>query len=232
MITAVVTRCVQRTPALNHTAQPTTTTKVTPSRRVNRVSLGCLSSAASAGGGGSTPASGSVASLSRPMDLQSTRMANSTTNGSDGVRFSWKGRSHVWSPDQRGRKVLNTAMNQPSPSPPSSARGRLTSFPTAAAATAITTSVKKSVARIELNLGAISTPARPAKVLDRAQANADTRSALIPLNSVMRGLSTTALMARPSMVNRNRAPRSRVPARARAIMASSSRLKRYTPNGS
>ena len=123
-------------------------------------------------------------------------------------------------------------MNQPRLSPPTSARGRLTSFPTAAAATAITTSVKKSVELSELKRGAISTPAIPANVLDRAQANAEVRSALIPLSSVMRGLSTTARMARPSMVKRNSAPSSSVPASATAIMASSSRLNRYTPKGS
>ena len=66
----------------------------------------------------------------------------------------------------------------------------------------------------------------PANVLDRAQANAETRSALMPLNSVIRGLSTTARMDRPIIVKRNRAANSSVPASATAIMATSSRLKR------
>ena len=142
MITAFVTRLIQRTSARNHTTNPTTVTKNTPNSRVNIVSLGWRSRAANAGGGGSTPARGSDASRCRPTARQSTRMANSTTNGSDGVRFSWKGRSQVWSSASPGRKVLNTAMNHPSPSPPSRARGRLMSSPVAAAATAMITRVK------------------------------------------------------------------------------------------
>ena len=49
--------------------------------------------------------------------------------------------------------------------------------------------------------GAMSTPARPAKNDDSAQAAADTRSAVMPLSSVIRGLSTTARMRRPIRVN-------------------------------
>ena len=120
--------------------------------------------------------------------------------------------------------MLNTAMNQPRAMPPTSARGRLTSRPTAAAAIATTTSVKKSVLMRVLNPGAMSTPASPAKVLEIAQASADTRSAGMPASSVIRGLSTTPLMARPTAVNRKRAPSRTIAATATRIWASSSRL--------
>ena len=144
-------------------------------------------------------------------------------NGSAGVKLSLIGSNHVRSSDHRGRYVLKMAMNQPSPSPPTSAPGRLTSRPTAAAATAITTSAKKSALMTVPMRGAIRTPARPAKVLESAQANADTRSAWMPASSVIRGLSTTARIDRPTAVNRNSAPSSSMAATATTIAASSSR---------
>ena len=176
------------------------------------------------GGGGSTPESGSLVSAVAPIAGQNTMMANSTTKGMAGVRLSVKGSNHVNVSAQSGRKVLKTAMNHPRARPPTRAHGRLTSRPTAAAAMATTTRLKKSGATRVLNRGAINTPAMPANELDNAQANADTRSAWMPASSVMRGLSTTALMASPIAVNRNRAARNAAPERAITIWASSSRL--------
>jgi hypothetical protein len=155
---------------------------------------------------------------------RNTRMAKRTTKGMDGVRFSWKGRSQPWSIVQRGRKVLNRAMEIPRPSPPRSALGRLVRRPTAAAAMATMTRWKKSGAMSVLKRGAIRTPAMPANRLESAQAKAEIRSALMPFSSAMRGLSTTARRASPSELKRNRAPRAVMPRRATAIWASSSRL--------
>ena len=138
--------------------------------------------------------------------------------------MSWNGSNHGRSTDHLGRNVRNRAMKIPSPRPPRSARGRLTSRPIAAAAMATTTRWKKSGAIRVLNRGAISTPAMPAKKLDSIQATEDTRSASIPANSVIRGLSTTARMARPREVNRNRAPRPSMPTTATPSATSSSRL--------
>ena len=53
--------------------------------------------------------------------------------------------------------------------------------------------------------GSSSTPARPAKTLDRAHAPAATRGALIPSSWDMRRLSTTARICRPMLVHRNMA---------------------------
>ena len=97
---------------------------------------------------------------------------------------------------------------------------------------ATTTRLKKSGAASVLNRGAISTPARPANSDDSAQAKADTRSAGMPLSSVIRGLSTTARIRRPIAVNLNSAPRANVATTAMAIATSSLRLNAYTPNGS
>ena len=44
----------------------------------------------------------------------------------------------------------------------------------------------------------MSTPASPARMLDRIHAISDTRSELIPWSCTSRGLSTTARMRRPS----------------------------------
>ena len=125
--------------------------------------------------------------------------------GCAGVRLSCSGCNQVRSSLQRGRNVLNSAMRTPSPRPPASAQGRLDSRPTAAAATATTTRLKKSPAASVLNRGAMSTPARPAKSDESAHAKAETRSAAMPFSSVIRGLSTTARIRRPIAVNRNSA---------------------------
>ena len=176
-------------------------------------------------GGGSTPDSGSDASRRRRRAGSKTSTPNSTRNGIAGVTFSWIGPSHSSVSLHRGRNVEKMAMSTPSPSPPASARGRLVSWPTAAAAIATTTMLKNSPDEKELKRGAIRTPARPAKNDDSAQAKADTRSAEMPLSSVIRGLSTTARMRSPTADHLNSAP-SESMARTAAVMAtSSSRLK-------
>jgi hypothetical protein len=225
-ITAWVTRNSHDASARVNTTRPTSTKKITAKMRVARVSHALRSSAASDGGGGSTPDSGSVSSRVRRTAGHSTSSPNSTTNGTAGVTFSWMVASSGWSPDQRGRKVLARAMSTPSPMPPRNARGRLTSRPTAAAAMATTTRLKKSGAARVLNRGAMSTPASPANRLDSAQLKADTRSARTPVSSVMRGLSTTARICRPMPVHRNRAASASVAVNAMAIATSSSRLNR------
>jgi hypothetical protein len=145
-------------------------------------------------------------------------------NGAAGVTFSWTSASHVQSSDHLGRNVLSSAMKMPRPSPPARARGMLTSWPTAAAATATTTRLKKSAAASWLKRGAMSTPASPAKNDDSAHANAETRSAAIPFSSVIRGLSTTARIRRPIAEYRNSAPRATTATTPTTIWASSSRL--------
>ena len=69
-------------------------------------------------------------------------------------------------------------------------------------------------------------PAMPANNDDNAHANADTRSAAMPLSSVMRALSTTARMRRPMALNRNSAPSASVAMVATPMATSSSRLNR------
>ena len=89
---------------------------------------------------------------------------------------------------------------------------------------ATTTRLKKSAELNVLNLGAMSTPAMPAKRLESTQANAATHSALMPLSSVMRGLSTTARIWRPMALNRKSPARASMLATATPIATSSSRL--------
>ena len=115
-------------------------------------------------------------------------------------------------------------MKIPRPRPPTSASGRLVRRPTAAAAIATTTRLKKSCATNVLKVGAMRTPAIPAKRLESAQLNADTRSAWMPLSSVIRGDSTTARMRSPTGVNLKTRPRTTIPATATAIATSSFRL--------
>ncbi len=142
-------------------------------------------------GGGSTAASGSPASRSWRMPGTNASAAKRRRNGTAGVSWSWIGRSQLMLSLQRGMNVVTCAISTPSPTPPASAHGRLTRRPIAAAAMATTMRLRKSCADSVLNLGAISTPATPANSDDSAHANAETRSALMPLSSVMRGLSTT-----------------------------------------
>ena len=94
----------------------------------------------------------------------------------------------------------------------------------AAAAIATTTRLKKSPAASVLNRGAISTPAMPANSDDSIQANAETRSALMPLSSVIRPLSTTARIRRPIELKRNSAARESMATTAAPMATSSSRL--------
>ena len=152
--------------------------------------------------------------------------------GIDGCTFSWMGFSHSCWSLQRGRNVDTSAMSTPSPMPPPNAHGRLTSRPTAAAAIATTMMLKYSFGSKVVKRGAMSTPASPAKNDDRAHADADTRSAEMPLSSVIRGLSTTAFILRPTGVSRNRAASPRTATTATTMATSSSRLNGYTPNGS
>ena len=98
---------------------------------------------------------------------------------------------------------------------------------------ATTTRLKKSPAASVLNRGAMSTPAKPAKSDDNAHAKADTRSAAI---AVQLG-HPAALDHGPhpqhrGRVNRNIAASASVATTATPIVTSSSRLNRYTPNGS
>ncbi len=93
---------------------------------------------------------------------------------------------------------------------------------------ATTTMLKNSAAAREVKRGAINTPARPAKNDESAQADADTRSAGIPLSSVIRGLSTTARMRRPITVNLKSSASPMVAEIATIIAASSFRLNEYT----
>jgi len=74
----------------------------------------------------------------------------------------------------------------------------------AAAAIAATSRIVKYVAASCAYSGAISTPARPANRLDSIHENALTRSALMPISAVMRGLSTTARIRSPMLENRKR----------------------------
>jgi hypothetical protein len=91
---------------------------------------------------------------------------------------------------------------------------------------------KKSGAESVWNLGAMSTPAVPAKSEESAHEKADTRSAAMPLSSVRRELSTTERMRSPRAVKRNSSASSTAATSATPIMTSSLRLKAYTPNGS
>ena len=157
---------------------------------VARVRPGPRSTAASAGGGGSTPASGSVNSRFRFNDGLRIRTKNSTTNGSDGRR-PWAMMLFV------GRVRDRICAPMPSARPPTSASGRLDRPANAAAAIAATMSRKKFCDDSCGNSGPSSTPAIPARMLESAQPTDETRSALIPASSVMRALSTTARMRRP-----------------------------------
>ena len=222
--TPCVTRNSQNWSARKNTTENTTTRKVTPNTRDAMVRVRLRASAASTGGGGSTPAIGSDASGAFRIAGQNTKMPNNNRNGTAGVMLSWMGRRNVSVSLHCGRNVLNSEMKIPRPRPPMSARGRLTRRPTAAAATATTTRPKKSGATRVLNRGAMSTPASPAKKLDSAQEKADTLLASTRLSSAMRGLSTTARMRSPSAVNLNRAASASMAATAMASWASSSRL--------
>ncbi len=97
---------------------------------------------------------------------------------------------------------------------------------------ATTTMSKKRPADRVGKRGAMSTPARPANREDSIHAEMEMRSAARPLSSVMRGLSTTARIRRPTIVKRNRATRPSIAAVATAMAISSSRLKEYSPKTS
>ena len=140
------------------------------------------------------------------------------------VTFSWMGASHAACSATRGRNVCTNEIVIPSDTPPTNARGRSTSRPSAAAVTATTTRLKKSGAASVLNRGAIKTPANPANRLDSAHANAATPSERTPASSVRRGLSTVARICSPSGLNRKSAPRPAMATAAITIDVSSFRL--------
>jgi hypothetical protein len=74
---------------------------------------------------------------------------------------------------------------------------------TTQAATAATSSAKKSRLLSWANSGASRTPARLASRLDRTHDPSATRSASTPWSCTSRGLSTTARMRRPAAVREN-----------------------------
>ena len=65
--------------------------------------------------------------------------------------------------------------------------------------------------------------------LDRIQAKALTRPALTPASSVMRGLSTTARISRPTGVNRKSTTRTAATTTVAALIDSSSPLSGTDP---
>ena len=79
----------------------------------------------------------------------------------------------------------------------------LVRLPTTQAAMAATSRVKKSGESSWANRGAMSTPARLARMLARIHDDNATRSASTPCSCSSRGLSTTARMRRPSAPRRN-----------------------------
>ena len=151
-----------------------------------------------AGGGGSTPASGSLTSLAkstvRPLMMlitsPPTRRAKSTRKGS-------AGRSPLARELSVGTKPTTSAWNTPRRTPPIIALGMLTSPAKTVAASAATRRVKKSLADICANSGAMSTPARLATRLDSIHETIETRSPLMPCSCTRRGLSTTARICSP-----------------------------------
>src|SRR5581483_3905169 len=168
--TACVTRNSHDASAWVNTTEPSSTRTTTCTARAIRARRGSGAAAPSVLGGGSTPANGSLAWCERRMPGTNTRTANSTTNGMAGVRLSWMAFNHLKSPVQRGRNVLTSAISTPRPIPPANAIGRLTRRPTAAAAIATTTMLKKVGAASVLNRGAINTPASPANNDDNVHA--------------------------------------------------------------
>ena len=96
----------------------------------------------------------------------------------------------------------------PRPMPAARAMGSERMLATAAAvrpATSRAVNCSGSVGLSDAVSGSRSTPARPARALDRAHAPAATRGALIPSSWAMRRLSTTARICSPMSVQRNMA---------------------------
>ena len=99
-----------------------------------------------------------------------------------------------------GRYPPRSSCTTPMPIPPQNASGRLVRLPKAAAAMAATSRSVKLSACSSANKGASSTPARPARRLERTQIAIPTRSELMPASWTMRGLSAMARMRRPIWV--------------------------------
>ena len=197
-VTAWVTRSSQKAFAADSVHHIPAATARTAAPRVASVSSRLRAWAAKAGGGGSTPASGSVTSARRASPGHRTRRRNRATKGKEGRR-PWARRLPV------GSCVASSWDPTPSNIPPARAMGRLDSEAKAAAAMAATIKRKKLSALTWGNSGARRTPASPANRPDSIQEYDSTRSASTPASSVMRGLSTTARMRRPIVVSRRNA---------------------------
>ena len=154
-ITAWVTRRIQKALATDNAHHRPATVAAPPAIQVATVSSRLRASAARAGGGGSTPAKGSVISARRASPGQRMSNRNRATNGNDGRR-PWARRLPV------GSSVASSWPPTPSSRPPASASGRLESEAKTAAAMAATMSRKKLSALTWGKSGAKSTPAIPA----------------------------------------------------------------------
>src|SRR6516162_4046974 len=104
--------------------------------RVSVVKIGGRSDAANAGGGGSTPASGSVTGLLRAIDGDATSTMNAIRNGS--------ATSIVERMLVLGMYLFVSCCVTPSAIPPANAIGRLVNEPMTAAAIAEMTSTSKN----------------------------------------------------------------------------------------
>ena len=116
-ITAWVIRNSHEASARVNTTTAAMPKKATAKARVSRVSAGLRVSAASDGGGGSTPDIGSDCCWLRRMAGHSVRIPKSTRKGIAGVTFSSIGWSQVRSSAHRGRKVSTMAMPMPRAQP-------------------------------------------------------------------------------------------------------------------
>ena len=178
------------------TARHTARTKPRNRSLLIFASRGSMYVTASAGGGGSTPDSGSVVSLWRRPGRTNSSTA-SRMNGIDGRMLRAR---TLFS----GRWCASSCCSAPRTMPPTSASGMLDSPANTAQADAATISSVKLFESTTLNSGASSTPAMPASTLDNSHENLETRSALMPFSSTRRWLSTTARIRRPMGVHRNR----------------------------
>ena len=93
-------------------------------------------------------------------------------------------------------------------------------------------STTKGMAGVVLKRGAINTPGETGKQRRQRPREGRPRSASMPFSSVIRGLSTTARILRPSAENLNKAASTTIASTAAPIATSSLRLKAYTLNTS
>ena len=138
--------------------------------------------------------------------MASTRIRNSTRNGSDGRR-SFASSLDELTLNQLWRMSGSARSATPSPMPAKNVTGMLVSRPHAAAAIVMTSSsVKMSAFSVWASVVRM-TPAMPAITLESIHATALTRSEFTPASSTMRGLSTTARICSPIAVYRKMKPR-------------------------